>query len=187
MSGDPTMPLAVMQMIMGIGQGFADGSALSANADVADENARLALLDGELQAAQSYRDERQVSGEAIAAMASSGAVVGTGTAADIIRQNAIEAEIEVGNLRYRARAESRDLRQQALDLRRSAKAARVNGVMAGLSSGLAYMVTRDAQARVREQNDRERKDRLGRRDGGVKAGGRVPASKMGVIALTGGN
>ena len=187
MSADPSMAFAAMQSLSALAGGFSEASAMDANADVLDENARQTTLLGEQEAAQTYRDERQVSGAAIAAMAESGTAVGTGTAVDIIRQNAIEAEVEVGNIRARRGAEARDYRQQAVDLRHAAGGARIGAVFGALSPALDYAVTADARKRLDAQRDIERASRQPRPARSKTARNPlVPKARLGVLSLPGG-
>lgn len=130
----------------------------SARAD--RENARRTELQGEIDVLQTIRDERAVSGDAIAAMASSGFALGTGSAADLIRQNAIERESEILNIRYAANQEATGLRQQAADKKRAARSAIIGGVLqAGAQAAQGYAgIT--GQQRLDAQAAAERASRL---------------------------
>jgi hypothetical protein len=151
-AGAAFMAVQVVGSVLG---GFMEGDALDRQAGVHDENARLALLSGEEQAALSYRDERQVSGEAMAAIGQSGVAVGTGSAAELIHQNAISREVEIANIRNRARGEARNHKIAAGDSRRAATAARIGGIFGGASAALGYEMDRQTQSRERAQRQRE--------------------------------
>lgn len=140
--------------------GLLDRSALRAQARVHEENARLSLLEGEEVVARTLRDEAQVSGAAIAAMAGSGARVGTGTAVDIIEQNAIEREVEVNNVRAQAQGRARNFRQAAEDARYSGDMALIGGVMSAAGRVASFAAQTEAQNKVDAQIEAERAARL---------------------------
>lgn len=140
--------------------GILDRSTLRAQARVHEENARLSLLEGEEIIARTMREERQVSGAAIAAMAESGTRLGTGTAADIIRQNAIEREVEIGNIRAQAQGRARNEKQAAVDARRAGDDALIGGVISAAARVGSFAAQEDARKKVDAQLEAERKARL---------------------------
>ena len=162
--------------------GLLDRSRLRAEARVHTENARLDLLQGEEVIARTMREERQVSGAALAAMAGTGVRVGTGTSADIIRQNALEREIEVGNLRAQAQGASRNNLQAAADARAAGNDALIGATIGAASRIASYASQRDSQAKVDAAVDAERAARLaeikvGRGGVGLVADTRPPAAR----------
>jgi len=136
---------------------------MRSEAAVLDENARLALLQGEQEIAQTRREERRLSGESIAALAGSGGLVGTGSALDIIRQNAIEREVEVGNIRALRQREAQDYRTAASDRRRAGDAALTRGAFEAVGTIGAAVVDGGTRKKVSNQMRRERASRLPRR------------------------
>lgn len=140
--------------------GLQANSAARAEARGLDESGRLELLAGEQEAATTLREERQVSGEAIAAMAGGSTMVGTGTALDIIRQNAIEREVEIGNIRAQARARDRDYRQAAIDRRHQGRQALIGSLFDAAGKAASYAIDRGTQGKVDAQAARERESRL---------------------------
>lgn len=136
--------------------GFQRGKALDAQAATERENARLTILQGEDEVASTWREARQVSGMAAAAIAESGAAMGTGTAADLLRETAFQAELEVAVTRNAARAQAADLEQRARDAAKAAKYARIEGVFGAVSAGLGYKMQADDRKAVERQRTQER-------------------------------
>lgn len=143
--------------------GLSENSAARAEARVLDENGRLALLEGEQQATQTAREERQVSGAAIAALAGNGVMVGTGSALDIIQQNAIEREVEIGNIRAQAQAENRNYRQAASDRRYAGRQALIGGIFEGVGTALSYGMDQGTQGKLDAQAKKERASQMPRK------------------------
>lgn len=184
-AGAAFMGMQVAGALLG---GIAGNSAARSEARTLDENGRLSLLAGEQEAAQTLREERQVSGEAIAAMAGNGTMVGTGSALDIIRQNAIEREVEIGNIRARARAEDRNYRQAASDRRFAGRQALIGSLFDAAGSVAAYGMDRDTRAGLDAQAARERASRMPApvpaSDGTVRGVAlSMPRRRFGVVSL----
>lgn len=158
--------LAAFTAVQAIGSlvgGLQERSAMRREASVLDENARLTLLQGEQEIAQTRREERRLSGESIAAMAGSGALVGTGSALDVIRQNAIEREVEVGNIRALRQREAEDYRTAASDRRRAGDAALTRGVFGAIGTVGSAVIDGGTRKKVNEQRRRDTASRLPRR------------------------
>jgi hypothetical protein len=158
--------LAAFTAVQAIGSlvgGIQERSAMRREASVLDENARLTLLQGEQEIAQTRREERRLSGESIVAMAGSGGLVGTGSALDVIRQNAIEREVEVGNIRAQRQREAADYRTAAGDRRRAGDAALTRGVFEAVSTVGSAVADDGTRRKVNTQMRRERASRLPRR------------------------
>lgn len=151
--------LSVVGTVMG---GIQEKKAARAEARGLDENARLAELQGEQEAATTAREERRISGEAIAAMAGSGAMLGTGSALDIIRQNAIEREVEIGNIRAEAGRQAADYRFQARQSRKAGKAALINAGFSVVSQVAGAAFGGQTGSMLSAQAGRERASRLPR-------------------------
>ena len=166
---DPvSMGAATALQMVGTVMGAADqASQLRRSARADRENARRTELQGEIDVLQTIRDERAVSGDAIAAMASSGFALGTGSAADLIRQNGLERETEILNIRYAANQDATGLRQQAADKKRAARSAIIGGVLqAGSQAAQGYSGITN-QGRIDAQTERERQSRLPRTSTGL--------------------
>jgi hypothetical protein len=147
---------AGMQIAGALLGGMEERGVRRAEARVHDENGRLSLLEGEQAAQLTRHDERQAAGAAIAAMAESGAALGTGTPLDLIRQSALEREIEIGNIRAQAAGEARTHRQAAADARYAGKAAMVRGIFDAVGAGVGYAADAGGAARLKAIGTRER-------------------------------
>lgn len=127
MAGGPIgIGLMAASSIMGA---VGEHGQLKAGARVDGENARLAELGGAFEEEGIRRRERALSGDAVAALAGSGAQVGTGSALDLLFQNSVEREYEVLSRRYEAGSEAAGLRQQAAQKRKAAKGALFGGLL----------------------------------------------------------
>jgi hypothetical protein len=110
-------------------EGYSQSRELKAGARADDETARRTELAGAFEEDAVRRRERAVSGEAISALAANGVEVGTGSALDLLMQNAVEREYEVLARRYSAGSEADSLRAQARGKRKAAKGALFGGVL----------------------------------------------------------
>lgn len=166
---DPvSMGAATALQMVGTVMGAVDqASALKRQARADRENARRTELQGEIDVLQTRRDERAITGDAISAMASSGFALGTGSAADLIRQNGLERESEILNIRYAANQEATGLRSQAADKKRAARSAIIGGVLNAAAQGAQGYAGITNQGRIDAQADRERQSRLPRTSSGL--------------------
>ncbi len=155
--------MAGFQIVGTLLGGVEANAAARRDARVLDENARLTRLAGEENIAAVIREERQVSGSAIAAMAGSATAVGTGTSADIIMQNAVEREIEIGNLRAQAEGEARNFEQGAMDRRAEGRSALFNSLFAAAGAGLESHVALEARRTRQAADAADHQSRLPRR------------------------
>lgn len=124
-------------------QAEATNASLEWKALASEQNAKLALYEGDLAKDAAFRAEanqrRQVSlmlGRQRAVMAASGLAVGVGTFGDILAETAIRGEVDAMAVRYegeiaqyRKKLEARSLRQQARMLR----SAKVDPFLAGVT------------------------------------------------------
>lgn len=156
-----------LQMVGSIMGAVDQASQLKRAARADRENARRTELQGEIDVLQTVRDERAASGEAIAAMAGSGFGLGTGTAADLIRQNGMEREMEILNIRYAADQEATGLRQQAADKKRAARSAIIGGVLNAAAQGAQGAAGISNMQRLDTQAGQERTSRLPRTSSGL--------------------
>lgn len=160
---------AAGQILGGVEQNRAARSAARAD----DENSRRTILLGEQEALQTSREERRISGDMIAAMASSGFEMGGGTFGDLIAQSAYQRELEVLNIRTTRTQEANNLRAQADERRAAGRAALVQGMFGAVSGALAGASDLRRDAQMRNQVRIERQTTLG---GGTQA---VPAMRVG--------
>lgn len=132
MSGSALGALQIIGSVAGpIIGGMEDASSLRNQARVDRENANRTEMQGELDAWQTTRDARLAQGAGLAMAAADGNPVGTGTVADLVEQAALEREIEIGNLRAKARGEAYNLRVRAGQEDKAARFAVVKGFLGG--------------------------------------------------------
>lgn len=143
--------------------GMSDNSAARAEARGHDENARLTLLAGEQQATVTRHDERDAAGALIADMAGSGIAMGSGTALDLIRESALQREIEIGNIRAQAQGEARNHLQAGADARYAGKQALIGGIFNAAGAAVGYAASSSGQQRIAAIGARERATFGGRR------------------------
>lgn len=146
---------AAAPMVAAIGE----NKELRTAARVDEENARLSLLAGEQEVGQTLRDERQLAGDALSAMAGSGVMIGSGSPADIIMESARQREREIIARRGQARGEQRNYLQASKDKRAAGRNALIQGAFAAVSTALngadsirQRRVQSHARDREREQN-----------------------------------
>ncbi|MFZ5704913.1 MAG: hypothetical protein ACOY5R_06560 [Pseudomonadota bacterium] len=125
--------MAAGQLYSGISQ----ADQLNDNANRMKENARRTELQGALDELQIGREARAAQGEAIAMQGASGVELGTGSALEMLRQNAIAAEYDKLNIRNRASAEAGNMRAQAKQLKRQATGTLIS---TGLSVGSSILM-----------------------------------------------
>lgn len=130
------IPIALMAASTLYG-GWTQHKAANAQAKVLQENARQDVLGGELDAATIAGQERAATGESIAASAANGVSVGSGSAADLIRQNAIEGEWDALSARYNARSQAYALRQQAKQVKKAGRQALIGSVLTAGAQALS--------------------------------------------------
>lgn len=133
-------PVAIGLMVASqLAQGVSQHNALQAQAGVDRENARLTETQGEISAEEAARRARAVQGESIAALAGNGVALGTGSALDLLRQNAIEAETDILNRRYEAAGRAASLRTDANQKKAAARGALFGGVLRAGAAALTGM------------------------------------------------
>lgn len=146
------IPVAMMvaSQVMGA---FSQHSAANSAAGVDAENARRAELEGAYREEAIRRRGRAVSGEAIAALGANGVAVGSGSAQDLLFQNALEAEYDALGTRYSAATEAYGLRRSAASKRAAGKMALIGGLMragAQAASGMQDISSAAAAAKDAE-------------------------------------
>ncbi|HEY0149851.1 MAG TPA: hypothetical protein VGB70_12720 [Allosphingosinicella sp.] len=133
MSVDPmsiaTLASTGLSAFGAIGEGKAAYRAGMYDAAVSDENARLTTLEGAFEEGRIRREERALSGEAMAAMGASGVMLGTGSALELLRENAYLSEMDALTARWNAAGQARGYRMDAERARAGARDARRAGYM----------------------------------------------------------
>lgn len=117
-------------------QGAEAKHAAYAQSEVDFENARLTTLEGEQTAWQSRLDERRSTGEMIAGMAGAGFEMGSGTAVDLIAENAYQRELEILGVRTKAVREANNYIQQGNDRRKAGRAAQRQAIFGAVATAL---------------------------------------------------
>ena len=114
-------------------------------AAISDQNAHLAEVDGARQSEAILRQARATTAEGRAAMGANGVAVDTGSALDLITQNAVEREYDMLNARYSAGQQATAYRQDAAAKRDQAKGALIGGLLkAGASALTGYSTMTNA-------------------------------------------
>lgn len=88
-----------IQAVGSIQQGNAAYKAGKYNRDVANRNAQTTQADAAAEGERVRAEARQTMGEAIASQGMSGFQIGTGSALDVLRESAINSELDVLTLR----------------------------------------------------------------------------------------
>ena len=120
-----------------------------------DENARLAILEGEQAAQQTRLDERRRIGAALASFDSS--VV----AGELISESAFQREKEILNLRTRAAGEANTLYGQAADARGAGRAALIGGLFGATAGAIQGASANRASHRIAASDEKLRKAQMG--------------------------
>jgi len=120
-------------LIQGVG-GLAAGRKTAA---AEKANARAVLEEGNAQEQEVRRASREAMGQQIGAQAESGFMVGTGTALDSLKESAVNAEMDILNVRRKAAAEAAVHRQRAKQAKLQGWMSLVEGVTgaAGAAAG----------------------------------------------------
>lgn len=143
---------AALKVAGGIADANSGAGQIRAEADAADQNARI-LDEKALQVgSEGARNEeavrrqyRQLAGEQFAA-ASEGGFNATGSVLDIVRQSARDAEVDALNVRYGAQTEARgyrleaaNMRAQSVIARKLAKRAKLAGYLSAGGEGASML------------------------------------------------
>ncbi|MFZ4687848.1 MAG: hypothetical protein ACOYLS_01290 [Polymorphobacter sp.] len=99
------------------------------NARAAERDAVAAQQDGAAAEARVREEARYAAGEAIAAQGQSGMQLGTGSALDLLRENAVNAELDQLTIRTRAENMRRGKIGEAGLARATGRAALVQGII----------------------------------------------------------
>jgi hypothetical protein len=112
-----------------LASGLAQSSQLRQSAAVDDANAQRTLFQGAIEEQDLRSRERATSGEALAAEGGSGLQVGTGSAYDLLFQNALERERAVMATRFSAGTQADALATSAAQKRSAATSAMVGSLI----------------------------------------------------------
>lgn len=168
-------PLAIgLQLAGGIYGAVNQSDALNAQARTDEANARLAEADGARQTEDLRRKARATQGEAMAALGMNGTAIGTGSALDVITQNAIDAEWDVLNARYAASRQADALRQEAAGKRSEAKAALWGGLIGAGAQALGGYASFQQSGRIAKAGAAGRMPRAPGTTMPVPTGGNTP-------------
>ena len=114
--------------------GIAGLQSANANARMAEAEGDMLLRDGVATAERVRNQARMVQGEAIAAQGASGFQLGTGSAMDVLLENAINAEIDIMTARTRGENARLAKRTEASNLRAAGRMALVQGLIGAAAS-----------------------------------------------------
>lgn len=154
-AGPAALAMQASAQIIG---GIEANRAAKGQARVDDENARLSILGGEQDALQTRRDERMQTGALIASMGADGVQLGSGSATDVLAENAYQRELEIYGIRTKATQQANNLYQSATDRRAAGKSALTSAMFGAAATALKGVSDMRAQ-RVQSE---------------VQAGQRVP-------------
>lgn len=169
------LPVAAMALQVGgqLYQGYAENKAQRRAARADEENARLALLQGEQDVGDIVREARFQQGNAAASIGT-GLLFG-GSIASVLADSALQADMDIQRVRDAALGEAKQLRAQAQDRRRAGKSALIGAGFSALSTAIEGASSFSQQRRGALQQGRENSVRLGgavRRPMGTMAAGR---------------
>jgi hypothetical protein len=117
-AGPPGIALMVASAAF---QGFTAMKAANAAARADEENARRAEMGGAYAEDDIRRRERALSGDAIVAESANGVSIGSGSALDLLEQNALSREYEVLSRRYESGTQAAAYRTQARQEKRAGR------------------------------------------------------------------
>jgi hypothetical protein len=109
--------------------GIAGNQAGIFNARAADNNAQAASAEAAAVAERVRQEGRMAAGEAIAAQGQSGLQLGTGSALDLLRENAIQTELDRMTVYQRGENRRRGFKAEAMMQRAEAKNALIAGII----------------------------------------------------------
>ena len=125
-----------MQAIGAIQQGNASQAAANRNAEMLDRNAGIEREQANQREESKRREARQVLGAQRAAFAQSGGGMG-GSAADVMQQSSVNAELDALTLRYEGDLRARGMEAEAASERYAGKVAKRQGYMQAVGSILS--------------------------------------------------
>jgi hypothetical protein len=114
--------------------GIAGLQSANANARAAEAEGDMLLRDGVATAERVRNQARMVQGEAVAAQGASGFQLGTGSAIDVLLENAINAEVDIMTARTRGENARAAKRTEAANMRAAGRMALVQGLIGAAAS-----------------------------------------------------
>lgn len=121
---------AASQVVGGIEQ----NSAAKRGAAIDEHNANLSALSAEQDAQRLRHNSRQEAGDLLVQQGSAGTIVGAGSGADILAQQAYQREVEILNIRTQGAYQAQNFKQAADDKRRVGRSALINSTFGAISS-----------------------------------------------------
>lgn len=109
--------------------GISGLQAANYNARAAEREGQMAVADGAATEAQIRDEARYAAGEAIASQGQSGLQLGTGSALDVLRENALNAELDRMRVRTQAENQKRAKKGEAGLLRAQGRSALAAGII----------------------------------------------------------
>lgn len=128
-------PIAMGLQVGGqISQGISTRASANANAALADSEATAVRRDGVANISAARDEQRRLAGEAVAAMGGTGLAMGTGSLLDVLRDSAMEAELDLLQLRTNSEARARARELEAENYRQSGRMAMTQAMLGAASS-----------------------------------------------------
>lgn len=109
------------------------------NAAVAEDQANLEILSAGAREAAIRRSARRLQGQQLTALAASGGDISSGSALDVLKDSAVEAELDALTARYEGQLQARSQRQGAKLARMQGKQARTASYFSAASSMLSFL------------------------------------------------
>lgn len=125
---------AAMSAYGSLQQGKAQAAAANYEAQVAQNNARLALENGAVQEQAQRQQMQGLIGQQRAAYAASGVALDSGSALGVIEGTARQGELDALTIRADARQQAQNFRSQATMGRFSARNAKTSGMLGAVGS-----------------------------------------------------
>lgn len=121
--------MSVVQALSGIGSAVAQNQAARSEAGLLEQQANIALQEGEAAAKKKAREVRQIAGEQSQSYASSGITL-EGSPAEVLAETRRLGQEEVNAEKRRAESQARLLRTQALRTKSAGRMAMFSGLAA---------------------------------------------------------
>lgn len=145
-----------MQVAGPIIEGIGANSEARAAARIDEENGRLSVLSGEQDVEQTLRDERMISGDALAQMGGAGIAIGTGTVSDLLEESIRQRDRQIDIRRQQALAEQDNYENAAQAKRKAGRSALIGAAFGAASAALSGVSNMNNQSRLSAQTKTER-------------------------------
>jgi hypothetical protein len=150
MGADPvSIGLMAVKAVGGVVQGISQQKAYNAAAAVDDQNSSNALTQGAFDQLDIEKRLRATQGEALAATAGNGVEVGTGSALDLLKQNAVNAQMDILSRKYEAALTAKNYSDKAAGERKAGRGALFGGILnagASILTGMQGMGDQSAES-----------------------------------------